>query len=275
MGGYLSDNRTYANSGLYLQTTMINSQHPIISIQGLQKSFKVGKDIISVLTDINLEIFPGEFVVILGPSGCGKSTLFNTIIGLETPTSGHVKVHGHNVYNLNEDGKILFRQKNFGVVHQQSNWIKALNVVENVAFPLNAVGFQYKRSLERAKDSLALFGLDGYVKYKPTELSVGQQTKVAVCRALILDPSIIMADEPTGNLDTASAVGVMQQFEMLNKKYKNTIVMITHNPVYVEYATKVVNMMDGRISRLDVKDLVYEKNNDTRQRNIFARKDIR
>ena len=249
--------------------------HPIITIQGLHKSYKVGGDNIPVLIDINLEIFPGEFVVILGPSGCGKSTLFNTIIGLEPPTAGHVKVHGHNIYNLDEDGKILFRQKNFGVVHQQSNWVKALNVIENVAFPLDAVGYHYKRSLERAKNGLSMFGLEGYAKYKPTELSGGQQTKVAVCRALIADPPIIMADEPTGNLDTASAVGVMQQFEMLNQKYKNTIVMITHNPVYVEYATKVINMMDGRISHLDVKDLVYKADNNTRQRNIFAGEFIR
>ena len=243
---------------------------PIITVSGLHKSYKVGGDNIPVLIDINLEIFPGEFVVILGPSGCGKSTLFNTIIGLEPPTTGHVKVHGHNIYNLDEDGKILFRQKNFGVVHQQSNWIKALNVVENVAFPLDAVGYHYKRSLERAKNSLSMFNLQGYAKYKPTELSGGQQTKVAVCRALIADPLIIMADEPTGNLDTASAVGVMQQFELLNRKYKNTILMITHNPVYVEYATKVINMMDGKIFRVDTKDLIYEDDNMLQKDNLIG-----
>lgn len=239
---------------------MIDLDRPIITIKGLGKSFSVGGEDIPVLIDINLEIFPGEFVVILGPSGCGKSTLFNTIIGLEPPSAGHIKVHSHVIYNLNEDDRTTFRQKNFGVVHQQSNWIKALNVVENVAFPLDAIGYHYKRSLERAKNSLSMFGLEGYAKYKPTELSGGQQTKVAVCRALIADPLIIMADEPTGNLDTASAVGVMQQFEILNRKYKNTIVMITHNPVYAEYATKVVNMMDGRISHLEVKDLIYKSN---------------
>lgn len=243
---------------------------PMISIQGLHKSFKVGKELVPVLSDIDLKIYPGEFVVILGPSGCGKSTLFNTIIGLEPPTAGHIKIHGHDIYNLDEDGRILFRQKTFGVVHQQSNWIKALNVVENVAFPLDAVGYHGKRSLERARHNLSLFGLETHAKYKPTELSGGQQTTVAVCRALIANPPIIMADEPTGNLDTASAVGVMQQFEMLNKKYKNTIVMITHNPVYVEYATKVVNMMDGRINSVEVKDLIYEKNNVTRLKNSLA-----
>ncbi len=254
---------------------MIYSNHPIITVSGLNKNFKVGKENIQVLHDISLKIYPGEFVVILGPSGCGKSTLFNTIIGLETPTEGHIKVHGHNIYNLDEDGKILFRQKNFGVVHQQSNWIKALNVIENVAFPLDAIGYHYKRSLERAKDSLSLFGMESYAKYKPTELSGGQQTKVAVCRALIANPLIIMADEPTGNLDTASAISVMQQFEMLNRKYKNTIVMITHNPVYVEYATKVINMMDGCIKSVDVKDLIYETDNEIQHKNTLIEEIIR
>jgi len=240
--------------------SMTDLNRPIIAIQGLSKSFRVGEEDVPVLNDIDLEIFPGEFVVILGPSGCGKSTLFNTIIGLEPPSNGHIKVHGHVVYNLCEDDRTIFRQKNFGVVHQQSNWIKSLSVVENVAFPLDIVGYHYKRSLERATNKLLMFGLEGYAKYKPTELSGGQQAKVAVCRALISSPPIIMADEPTGNLDTTSAVGVMNQFEILNRKYKSTIIMVTHNPIYAEYATKVVNMMDGRISHLEVKDLIYRSN---------------
>lgn len=244
----------------------MNDIKPIITVTGLGKSFRVGKQDIPALVDVNLDIFPGEFVVILGPSGCGKSTLFNTIIGLEPPTVGHAKVHGHIVYNLDEDQRTLFRQKNFGVVHQQSNWIKSLNVLENVAFPLDANGVHFKRSLERAKRSLSMFNLEGYAKYKPTELSGGQQTKVAVCRALISNPPIIMADEPTGNLDTTSAVEVMNQFEILNKKYKITIVIVTHNPVYAEYATKVINMMDARISNIDTKKLTF--NNTCKKTNL-------
>jgi putative ABC transport system ATP-binding protein len=244
---------------------MANSNHPIITVKNLHKSYKVGKNNIPVLIDINLEIFPGEFVVILGPSGCGKSTLFNTIIALEPPSTGHVKVLGHNVYNLDEDNKILFRQKNFGVIYQQSNWIKALNVIENIAFPLDGIGCNHKRSLAQAKSSLIMSGLENYAKYTPTELSGGQQAKVAVCRALIAKPLIIMADEPTGNLDTSSAVSIMQQFEMLNREYSNTIIMITHNPVYTEYATKIINMIDGKISHIDVKNLIY-----SRQKNDFV-----
>ncbi len=237
---------------------MIHSTHPMISVQGLNKIFKVGKAEIPALIDINLEIFPGEFVVILGPSGCGKSTLLNTIIGLEAPNSGVIKIRGHNIYHLNDDDITAFRQKNFGVVHQQSNWIKSLNVIENVAFPLNAIGYRHRRSIIKAENSLTMFALEDYAKHKLSELSGGQQTKVAVCRALITNPPIIMADEPTGNLDTTSAVGVMNQFEILNREYGNTIVMITHNPIYTEYATKVVNMMDGRISNIEVKNLIYD-----------------
>ncbi len=251
---------------------MTHSIHPIISIQGLNKVFKVGKENVQVLIDINLDILPGEFVVILGPSGCGKSTLLNTIIGLETPSSGFVKIHGHNIYNLNEDVKTAFRQKNFGVVHQQSNWIKSLNVIDNIAFPLNAIGYRHKRSVIKAKNSLSMFAMEGYSKHSLSELSGGQQTKVAVCRALITNPPIIMADEPTGNLDTASAVGVMNQFEILNREYRNTIVMITHNPIYTEYATKVVNMMDGRISNIEVKNLIYGLNDKHRRHHVVGGK---
>lgn len=249
---------------------MIDSNRPIITVNNLFKSYDVGGDNISVLKDINLEIFPGEFVVIFGPSGCGKSTLLNSIIGLEPPTTGHIKVQGHNIYNLDEDGKILFRQKNFGVVYQQSNWIKSLNVIENVAFPLDIVGNSHKRSLERAKSGLILAGLDSHAKYKPTELSGGQQAKIAICRALITDPPIILTDEPTGNLDTASAVSVMQRFEMLNREYKRTIIMVTHNPIYSEYATKIINMMDGKISSINVKDLIYNKNDKNVKKDLFV-----
>jgi putative ABC transport system ATP-binding protein len=248
---------------------MINSNHPIITVNGLNKSYNVGGDKISVLKNINLEIFPGEFVVIFGPSGCGKSTLLNTIIGLEPPTTGHVKVQGRNIYNLDEDGKILFRQKNFGVVYQQSNWLKSLNVIENVAFSLDIIGNSHKRSLAQAKSSLTLAGIESHAKYKPTELSGGQQAKVAICRAIITNPPIILADEPTGNLDTASAISIMQRFEMLNREYKRTIVMVTHNPVYFEYATKIINMMDGKISSINVKDLIY-KNDKTGKKDLFV-----
>ena len=226
---------------------MTNSKHPIISVEGLYKTFKVAKEEIPALIDINLQIFPGEFVVILGPSGCGKSTLLNTIIGLEKPNAGHVKIHGHNIYNLDEDGKTVFRQKNFGVVHQQSNWIKSLNVLENVAFPLNAVGHKHNYSLQMAKNSLSMFAMEGYAKHKLTELSGGQQTKVAVCRALITHPPIIMADEPTGNLDSKTGEIVLDTFQRLNEEENRTIILITHERYVAEHADRIIAIHDGEI----------------------------
>ena len=237
---------------------MIDSVAPIINVKDLSKTFIVAGEETKALIDVNLEIFPGEFVVILGPSGCGKSTLLNTILGLEAPDLGSIATRGCNIYNINDDEKTLFRQKNFGVVYQQPNWIKSLSVLENIAFPLDAIGCNSKHSLARAKHSLSIFSLETHAKHKPSELSGGQQAKVAICRALIASPPIIIADEPTGNLDTASAVSVMKQFETLNHKYRRTVIMVTHNPVYTEYASKVIHMLDGKISHIEIKDLIYE-----------------
>jgi putative ABC transport system ATP-binding protein len=227
---------------------------PVIDVRSLSKSFKVGKEYVQVLFDINLSIKSGEFIIILGPSGCGKSTLLNIILGLEKPDSGQVIVRGNDIYRLDEDNRAAWRERNFGVIYQQSNWIKSLNVVENVAFPLDVIGRKHKINLVRAKEDLKIFDLSEYAKYVPTELSGGQQTKVSICRALITDAPIILADEPTGNLDSGSANGVMQQLKMLNEDYRRTIVMVTHNSKYKKFASRVVNMVDGRIESIDERE---------------------
>lgn len=229
-----------------------------ISIKNLNKSFKVGKDNVQVLFNININIKKGEFVVILGPSGCGKSTLLNIILGLEEPDNGRIFVRGNNIYNMTEDQRTVWRQRNFGVVYQQANWVKSLSVIENVAFPLDVMGRRHRDNLRRAKEDLAAFEMGDYEKYVPTELSGGQQTKVSICRALITDAPIILTDEPTGNLDSKSANIIMQQFMMLNKTYNRTVVMVTHNPKYKKYASKVVNMMDGRIDSIDIRDSIVQ-----------------
>lgn len=227
---------------------------PVIDVRNLSKSFKVGKEYVQVLFNVNLSIKSGEFIIILGPSGCGKSTLLNIILGLEKPDGGHVIVRGNDMCRLDEDTRAAWRERNFGVIYQQANWIKSLNVVENVAFPLDVIGRKHKINLVRAKEDLSIFDLSEYAKYVPTELSGGQQTKVSICRALITDAPIILADEPTGNLDSNSANGVMQQLQMLNEVYKRTIVMVTHNSKYKKYATRVINMVDGRIESIDVRE---------------------
>jgi putative ABC transport system ATP-binding protein len=230
--------------------TNTNTNKLAIRISQLYKSFEVGKKSVPVLNGLDLEIYLGDFVVILGPSGCGKSTLLNTILGLEPPTAGEVLVRGRDIYRLDEDRRAAFRHQNFGMVYQRPNWVKSLNVAENIALPLDIVGLKHRHNIQRAVIALEDFGLGDFYKYDALELSSGQQQKVAACRALITDPPIILADEPTGNLDSVSAATVMDDFIRLNEKLGRTIVMVTHNPNYAIYASKTVFMENGKIIRI-------------------------
>lgn len=230
---------------------------PIIEVRNIFKSFNVGKGKVEVLKDINLEIFSGEFVIIFGPSGCGKSTLLNTLVGLETPTTGQVIVRGQDLYkDLSQDERAIFRSKKFGIVHQQPTWIRSLNIIENVAFPLAIAGESENKAIKRAEELLNLFKLENYAKNAPAELSGGQQQRVTMVRSLITNPWIIVADEPTGNLDTVSASDLMYVIQSLNSESKRTVIMVTHNLEYEKYATKIVKMEDGKIKDVRVKKKV-------------------
>lgn len=241
---------------------MTKSQAPTVEVKNLNKSFLVGNAESQILKEINLRVDFGEFVIIFGPSGCGKSTLLNTILGLEQPTSGNVYVMGQDIYALDEDKRAIFRRQKFGVVYQQPNWIKSLNVMENVAFPLNIAGVSTFRAARKAKEILYLFNLDKFEKYYPMELSGGQQQKLSTCRALVTNPWIVLADEPTGNLDTATAADLMCDFKVLNEESKRTIIMVTHNLDYERYATKIVHMEDGLIKRIERKKMPSFRNSD-------------
>jgi len=232
---------------------MTKKRTPTMEIKNLKKSFLVGKEEIPVLKGVNFDIGFGEFVVIIGPSGCGKSTLLNTILGLEEPTEGQVLLQGKDVYSMGEDGRANFRRQNFGVVYQQPNWIKSLNVIENVAFPLNVAGSSHHTAMKKARNILYLFKLEKFEKYYPTELSGGQQQKLAMCRALVSNPWIVLADEPTGNLDSVTAEDLMYDLKVLNIESKRTMIMVTHNPDYERYATKLIYMEDGLIKNIKQK----------------------
>jgi len=227
-------------------------KQPIIKIENIKKSFKVGKNLIPVLKDINLDVFPDEFSLITGPSGCGKSTLLNTILGLEKPDSGRVLVENKDIYQKKEDQIAKFRHQKFGIVYQQSNWIRSLNVIENIAFPLYLSGLSEKKAILKAKEYAELFKVIEFEKYHPLELSGGQQQRVAIARALVTEPKIILADEPTGSLDSTAAADIMYAFKFLSDEFKKTIILVTHNPEYDSYATMIVKMMDGQIK--SVKD---------------------
>jgi len=218
----------------------------LLELVDLYKSFPVGNQEVMVLKGIDLFVRAGDFVILFGPSGCGKSTLLHTALGLEPPTKGKVLVEGKDFYQYDEDGRSSYRKHKIGMIYQQPLWVRALNVIDNVAFPLFLLGMDEKTARQKALQSLRSVGMEGWAEYWPTELSSGQQQKVSLARALVIDPILIAADEPTGNLDTVSGEELMETFLKLNQEGK-TIMMITHDLEYLRYATRIFHMVDGKI----------------------------
>jgi putative ABC transport system ATP-binding protein len=220
---------------------------PLIIVKNVIKEFRLGKEPVRILKDVSLEIQPEQFVIILGPSGSGKSTLLHTLLGLEHPTSGQVTIANERLDQKKPDDLARFRLNRIGIVYQKSDWIRSLTVLDNVAFPLAILGVKRKEREARALALLKQFDMDQRAKFIPSELSGGQQQKVQLARALVNDPSILIADEPTGNLDTESAEKVMQTFKRLNEEKKLTIIMVTHNMEYVHYASQTIYVRDGKV----------------------------
>ena len=247
---------------------MINStKKTIIETIDLKKSFKMRDSDIIVLKGINVKVKQGEFAVFFGPSGCGKSTFLHSILGLEAPTTGQVLVEGKDFYSMDEDGRALYRRYHVGMVYQQPLWISALSIIENVCFPLHLLNLDEKEMMSRANKNLELVGMEKWANYQPNELSGGQQQKVSLARALSIDPLIIVADEPTGNLDTVSGRELLETFLKLVDLGK-TIVMVTHDLEYLQYATKIYHMLDGEV----VEEL--EVNKRTKANRIAGKKEI-
>lgn len=218
----------------------------LVKTSGLKKSFKVGDGLVEVLHGIDIEIKTGEFVILFGPSGCGKSTMLHTLLGLEPPSEGKIMIEGKDFYALSEDERADYRKRKISTIFQQPLWIKALNVVENVAFPLRLLGKGEEEAKAAALKILKEVGMDDWANYMPTELSAGQQQKVSLSRSLMIEPIFVAADEPTGNLDTVSGENLMETFADLSRSGK-TICMITHDLEYLKYATKLFHMVDGKI----------------------------
>lgn len=220
---------------------------PAIQTEKLIKTFEVKSSKIPVLKDVTTTIWQGEFVVVTGPSGCGKSTLLHVLLGLEPPTSGSVAFFGQDLYNqLDEDGRTEIRKKNVGMIYQQPNWIKALTVLENVMFALRINGETDEVARKKSQETLQMVGMLDWQDFMPTELSSGQQQKIALARAVITNPKVIIADEPTGNLDFKSGEELMQLLKKLNDAGK-TIVMVTHDLEYLTFASRSLIMFDGKI----------------------------
>lgn len=224
-------------------------ERPVISVRNLRKTFTVGRTDVPVLRGISFDVEDGDFLVIFGPSGCGKSTLLHTMLGLETPSSGSVSFLGRDLYrDTDEDGRSDIRKRHVGMVYQQSNWIRSLSVLENVAFPLMLLGEPRPVATGRAREALGLTGMTGWASYIPTELSSGQQQRAALSRAIVTDPDIIIADEPTGNLDFEAGQSLMHLLKHLNDETGKTVVMVTHDLEYIGFARSAMRMFDGSIA---------------------------
>lgn len=226
-------------------------RNPIIVAQAVTKAFKVGATMHKVLHDINLEIFSSDFTLLYGASGSGKSTLLNTLIGLEPISEGRIFVDRKRIDHLDEDDRAALRAHYIGYVQQQSLWIKSLSIAENVALPAMIAGYGQQKALRRARETLYMVNMIDFEHFRPTEISGGQQQRVALARSLVLDPKILVLDEPTGNLDTHSADDVMKLLLSLNRDHNHTIIMVTHNLPYIQYATRTIGIRDGYIDKIE------------------------
>lgn len=219
---------------------------PIISIDTLYKTYFMGKQSVQVLKGLSLDIMRNEYVALMGPSGSGKSTLMNILGCLDTPTSGKYILNGKDVSKIPDDDLAEVRNKEIGFVFQQFNLLPRLTAAENVALPLIYAGISKKERIERAKEALSKVGLADRSHHKSNELSGGQIQRVAIARALVNNPSILLADEPTGNLDSKTSVEVMEIFGKIQQA-GNTVVLVTHEEDIAAYAKRIVRLKDGII----------------------------
>jgi len=214
----------------------------------LKKIYKMGKEKIIALNDINIEIKSNKIYCILGPSGSGKSTLLNLLAGLEKPTKGNIIFDSRiNLEKLNEESLAEFRKKYIGFIFQAYNLFANMTALENVCLPLIFSGVQKKIRISKAKEMLEAVGLADRLKHKPNEMSGGQQQRVSIARAFINNPKIIFADEPTGNLDSKTALDMLNLMINMSQKYKQTLIIVTHNLELAEFANFVINIRDGKV----------------------------
>lgn len=223
----------------------------VICVSNLYKLYRVGDSCVRALDGVSLDIRKGEFCAIVGTSGSGKSTLLNMLAGLEKPTKGEVVINGCHIEKLKEDELVRFRRENVGFIFQSFHLIGTMNAVENVALPLNFRGEARKIRMEKAERMLELVNLSKHKKHMPNQMSGGQQQRVGVARALVTDPKIIFADEPTGNLDSHTSEEVMALMQKVVREQGRTLVMVTHDDHLAEYADRVFHIIDGKIVKIE------------------------
>lgn len=236
----------------------------MISVQEMKKTYIMGTEQVHALKSITCNILKNEYVALMGPSGSGKSTLMNLLGCLDTPTSGTYLLNGINVSQMEDSELAAVRNREIGFVFQTFNLLPRLTALDNVALPLVYSGMSKANRVERASHVLDIVGLGDRMTHKPNELSGGQRQRVAIARALVNDPAIILADEPTGNLDTKTSIEIMQIFESIQDK-GNTVIIVTHEPDIAEHAHRIINLRDGLIET-DVRNKNIIKSSDPTHR---------
>lgn len=223
----------------------------LIQVKNVRKVYRMGEERVVALDDVSLDIFKGEVVCFLGASGSGKSTFLNMVAGLEKPTKGEIHIGGIPVHTLNEENVTLFRQKNIGFIFQAYHLLPMFTAAENVSLPLIFRGVEKKKREKMAKETLAEVGLSGYENRKPSQMSGGQQQRVGIARALVGNPKIIFADEPTGNLDTHTSKEVMDIMMRKVRQFNRTLIIVTHDKKIADYADRIVTIQDGNILSIE------------------------
>ena len=230
---------------------MEKTREPAIQVKNLYKIFRVGNEKVRALNGVDLTIYKGEFCAIVGTSGSGKSTMLNMLAGLEKPTKGEVIVAGEHLEKMNENQLVKFRREHVGFIFQSFNLLGTMNAIENVALPLTFRGVDKKIREAKAVEMLKLVGLPKHMKHRPNEMSGGQQQRVGVARALVLDPEIIYADEPTGNLDSKTSAEVLGLMRKVVTEKNQTMVMVTHDNHLAGFADRIFHIIDGKIVKIE------------------------
>lgn len=229
---------------------MDTAKKVLVRAINIEQSFKIGDETTNVLKQVNFEIKDNTFNIIYGQSGSGKSTLLNILTGLQKPTSGTVDFEGQNVYNLKPNELAYFRANRIGIVYQQNFWVKSLNVIENVSIPLYFMGYSKSESAKKALAALEMIKMQDFANKMPSLLSGGEQQRVAVARAIVNDPLFIIADEPTGSLDSAAGDMIMNLLYESQVNFGRTIILVTHNMEYLPLADNLLHIQDGVVEQM-------------------------
>lgn len=237
----------------------MRTMEQVIRVRNLYKLYRVGDEVVRALDGVDFDIYEGEFCAIVGTSGSGKSTLLNMLAGLEKPTKGTVVIGGQHIEKLSEDELVKFRRNHVGFIFQSFHLLGTLNALENVALPLSFRGEPKSVRLKKADQMLELVNLKKHKNHMPNQMSGGQQQRVGVARALVVEPKIIFADEPTGNLDSHTSKEVMELMQKVVKEQKRTLVMVTHDNHLASYADRVFHISDGKIIKIEKNDKVREE----------------